>query len=111
MEERDEEEEQEEEDKEGQGEEAQEEEGSNMGLVDKSISCFLFCFSFLLFHSQTHTSFSNLVRVSGASGQREVCASSAAKNNEQKNSELLLSGFRLEVFPSDVSCQTWRFPV
>lgn len=103
MEERDEEEE--------QKEEAQEEEGSNISLVEKSISCFLFCFSFLLFHSQTHTSFSNLVRVSGASGQREVSASSAAKNNEEKNSELLLSDFRLEVFSSGVSCQTWRFPV
>lgn len=110
-EERDEEEEQKEEDKEGKGEEAQEEEGSNMGLVDKSISCFVFFVFLSFFHSQTHTSFSNLVRVSGASGQREVCASSAAKNNEEKNSELLLSGFRLEVFPSDVSCQTRRFPV
>lgn len=46
VEERDEEEEQKEEDKEGEREEAQEEEGSNMSLVDKSISCFLFLFFF-----------------------------------------------------------------
>lgn len=48
VEERDEEEEQKEEDKEGEREEAQEEEGSNISLVDKSISCF-FIFVFLSF--------------------------------------------------------------
>lgn len=105
MEERDEEEEQKEEDKEG--EEAQEEEGSNISLVDKSISCFLFCFSFILRLTLVSRTWFGSQELQA----KEKCVPRAQRRTMRRKTELLLSGFRLEVFSSDVSCQTWRFPV